>query len=287
MDKRLTRQKNSIGLQPYWQINKCLAKKLGLIPTLLLSHLEDLLYNYPNMPDEFYQQYDRLTDSLGLSKHKIQKAVDVLKKKGLISVEIKGMPAKNHFTLHPEAIDELLESENYLAASHQKIERLATKKFSSKYREKETEKKEYIPPRAADKSSKRSKRKIGEQIEQASALHELDSLGRWQQLLSVWKTTETSPSLKVTFKKYFLPLGKVKQEELVNIVISLGPDVKFLNRNWIGTYFKQNCFDRKTLLEDILKNKELHRPTKKDVDDFMILRNPQLEPPKDYKTWKK
>lgn len=89
--------KKLLSQSSYWIINKDLSYKLGFEPTLLLTHLIDCA----DMLDQpFYQQRDRILNSLGWSEHQYRKSVKTLKDYNLIDTQIKGIPPKNYWTIN-------------------------------------------------------------------------------------------------------------------------------------------------------------------------------------------
>ena len=97
----------------YWIINKQLHKKLGLRTTLLLQHFIDLQTKlFGN--HEFYQSYKQIEKELVLTEHHIKDSIKKLRDSGVLTVEKKGMPAKNHYYVLLDRVEELLslDSEN-------------------------------------------------------------------------------------------------------------------------------------------------------------------------------
>lgn len=95
--------KKLLGNNAHWTINKELAKDIGLDATIVLQHFIDLQYSFFE-DGGFYQQQDRLLQDLPLTIDYLRKAIKVLKDKGFLSVVKKGVPAKNHYTVHEENI---------------------------------------------------------------------------------------------------------------------------------------------------------------------------------------
>ncbi len=91
--------KKIIGAQAYWVINKDLAKDIGLDATLVLQHFIDLQTSFFK-DGGFYQQQSGILEDLPITIDYLRKAVKVLQKKGFLSVVKRGVPAKNHYTVH-------------------------------------------------------------------------------------------------------------------------------------------------------------------------------------------
>jgi hypothetical protein len=98
----------TISNNAYWQINKHLAKTIGLEATLVLQHLIDLQTKVFEKID-FFQSTKQLMEELLLSKHHIQQSVSKLKQYGIITVECKSFNNKNHYTVLLDRVEELLQ----------------------------------------------------------------------------------------------------------------------------------------------------------------------------------
>lgn len=89
--------KKLLSQSSYWVINKELASKLGFEPTLLLTYLIECA----DMLDQpFYQQRDRILKTLGWTEHQYRKSVKILKDNNFISVEVRGIPPRNYWTIN-------------------------------------------------------------------------------------------------------------------------------------------------------------------------------------------
>jgi len=95
--------KKILGNNAHWTINKELAKDIGLDATILLQHFIDLQYSFFE-DGGFYQQQHRLVEDLPLTIDYLRKATKVLIDKGFITVVKRGVPAKNHYTVHEDKI---------------------------------------------------------------------------------------------------------------------------------------------------------------------------------------
>lgn len=259
MNKKRRLLKNALGANAFWQVNKQLYNQLGWRPTLLLTHLIDLLDNYENMPDEFYQQYTRLKDSLKFSRKDLDHAIKVLKEKKLIEVELKGVPAKNHYTLNENSILNLMIIERTSSLLEDELD---SPEGADKYKEKEKEKKN---------SSAIAGNDFFNDASQAVA-HEIESRVNWEKLTSLWQTTESGSVLKAIYKKYFLPLGNQEQESILKMVQDFGSDVQYLKNVWIGKTFKEELMNKESLQKDIERAKRFSKPQSK-TDDIRRISN--------------
>jgi hypothetical protein len=108
--KKRTLLKSTLGANSYKQFNVHLARALSKDAALVLSHFIDI-QNYENMPDEFYQQKERIMYELSMTKSEFDNALKILINSGCVSVVKKGLPAKNHYTLHDDRILDIMSTE--------------------------------------------------------------------------------------------------------------------------------------------------------------------------------
>lgn len=98
--------KQLIGSQAYWIVNKELANNIGLDATVLLQHLIDLQEEFFKNGN-FYQQQERLLETLPLKLKAFRAARKVLQDKKLITYK-RGHQAKNYYTVLNENVLEVL-----------------------------------------------------------------------------------------------------------------------------------------------------------------------------------
>jgi Fe-S oxidoreductase len=92
-----------------------------------------------------------------------------------------------------------------------------------------------------------------------------ESLERWKEFTSLWKTTEDPEILnKITKKKYWDKLTSEIQKVLIDMLRNLGPDVIYLKNVWIGEAFKKKGMNTKYLKEKIQYNKNKNSSSNKD-----------------------
>ena len=108
MENHITR---TISNGAYWQINKHLHKHLGLRTTLLLQHFIDLQTKI-FYGKEFFQSYKQIEKELCLSEYHIKDSIKKLKDAGIVTVEKKGMPAKNYYFVLLGRVEELLSQDS-------------------------------------------------------------------------------------------------------------------------------------------------------------------------------
>lgn len=99
--------KSVLSQGAFWQINKVLAKKVGLESALLLSDLidresyfdsRDMLINI-NGEGYFFVTGEQIEESTTLSYHKQRKCLKTLKSEGMIKTFLRGVPAKTHYKI--------------------------------------------------------------------------------------------------------------------------------------------------------------------------------------------
>jgi hypothetical protein len=105
MEKFITQLTSS----SYWTLNKDLCRNIGIQNTLLLQHFIDLQYKLFG-GKEFYQQQDRIQEELGLKEWSVKQSINFLLKENLISVEKKGIPAKNWYLINEEKLLSIINS---------------------------------------------------------------------------------------------------------------------------------------------------------------------------------
>ena len=97
----------TISNSSYWTVNKHLNKKLGLYAALLLQHFIDLQTKVFG-GKQFYQSHNQIEKELSFTYHYIRESVSTLFDNNLITIEKKGMPAKNHYFVLLDKVEELL-----------------------------------------------------------------------------------------------------------------------------------------------------------------------------------
>jgi len=97
--------KKLLSQSSYWIVNKDLTKELGIQSSLLLTHLIDCA----DMLDQpFFQQRERIMESLGFTRYTFDKSLKKLISTDILFVEKKGNPAKNYYTISESRILEIL-----------------------------------------------------------------------------------------------------------------------------------------------------------------------------------
>jgi len=90
----------------HWNVNKHLAKQIGLVPTILLMELIFCRKKYKE--EQFYESAAKLEENLCIGEDLRRSATKVLVDKDLISTERKGTPARWYYRLNEPEILKLL-----------------------------------------------------------------------------------------------------------------------------------------------------------------------------------
>ena len=99
---------NTLHGQAHWIVNKSLATFLKSNDSaIILAELIFLRRQHPKVDMPFLQQ-DKLAERCNVSIHKLRTCLDILKNNKLVSIEKKGMPAKNHFKVNYDEIITLM-----------------------------------------------------------------------------------------------------------------------------------------------------------------------------------
>jgi len=93
-----------LGRHAHWNVNKKLARLVGLEAALLISDLiskrEYFIQNKDiTLEDWFFNTQENIEVDTGLTPHQQRKAFEILKSHGFIETQRKGIPAKQHFKI--------------------------------------------------------------------------------------------------------------------------------------------------------------------------------------------
>lgn len=106
-----------VGNQAFWIINKKLYREIGLEATLLLQHFCDLEENIFN--GAFFQQQERIMKEFSWSRKKVEDSIKCLVDKKFLTVEKKGLPMKNYYTINHVEIASFLFTETKKETPHE------------------------------------------------------------------------------------------------------------------------------------------------------------------------
>jgi len=95
---------NTLLSEAYWQVNKSLARQLGIETAIILSDLisKEKYFNDRRQLNEgwFFNQQSQIENDTTLSPHKQRKAIDTLKEAGLIDTKLKGIPPLQYYKIN-------------------------------------------------------------------------------------------------------------------------------------------------------------------------------------------
>jgi hypothetical protein len=119
-----------LGQHAHWNINKRLAKRVGIEAALLLSDLiskreyfignKDLKIN-----DWFFNTAENIELDTTLTPHKQREAIKTLSEQGFLEVKLMGIPAKNHFKVND------IQLLKYLTTSDEDLEQQEVKNIDT------------------------------------------------------------------------------------------------------------------------------------------------------------
>ena len=118
----------------YIVVNRSLIKEFGLKEAILLGELasEFNYYKKNNMLDEdgyFYSTIENVKESTSLSSYEQKKCLDKLSERGIVDVNIKGIPATRHIKINSLQLINLFA--NFLETSFQKNKKLVCKNLDT------------------------------------------------------------------------------------------------------------------------------------------------------------
>ena len=79
-------------------------------------------------------------------------------------------------------------------------------------------------------------------IENMKTEQRIESLTRWNRVLTIWKTSEADYVLKASLEKYWMTYSKEFQEEMVQYLEGLGSNSVHLSKLWISPMMKHRLF---------------------------------------------
>jgi hypothetical protein len=89
----------------HWNVNKAIAKKIGIVPTILLMELIFCRKKYGQ--DEFFETAEKLEQILGIGEDARRSATKALVNLGLVTMTRKGTPARWFYILNDDKIFEI------------------------------------------------------------------------------------------------------------------------------------------------------------------------------------
>ena len=127
-----------ISTSNFITVNKDLIKELGLEEAILLGELASE-YDYWNNKNEiedgyFYSTIENIEEKTTLTAYKQRKCLENLKNKGIIDIQIRGIPAKRYIKINEEKVIEIFNNKllKNLTTGCKKISQLEVKKLNGK-----------------------------------------------------------------------------------------------------------------------------------------------------------
>lgn len=120
----------------YISVNKDLIRELGLDEAVLIGELaSEYMYWQEKEQTEngyFYSTIENIEKNTGLSGHKQRKAIKTLEDNKLITIKLKGIPAKRYIKINEKQVVELFNNKmlKNLTTGCEKIKQLDVKKFN-------------------------------------------------------------------------------------------------------------------------------------------------------------
>lgn len=125
-----------ISTSNFITVNKDLIKELGLEEAILLGELASE-YDYWNNKNEiedgyFYSTIENIEEKTTLTAYKQRKCLENLKNKGIIDIQISGIPAKRYIKINEEKVIEIFNNKllKNLTTGCKKISQLEVKKLN-------------------------------------------------------------------------------------------------------------------------------------------------------------
>ena len=123
-----------ISTSNFITVNKDLIKELGLEEAIMLGELASE-YDYWNNKNEiedgyFYSTIENIEEKTTLTAYKQRKCLENLKNKGIIDIQIRGIPAKRYIKINEEKVIEIFNNKllKNLTTGCKKISQLEVKK---------------------------------------------------------------------------------------------------------------------------------------------------------------
>ena len=127
-----------ISTSNFITVNKDLIKELGLEEAIMLGELASE-YDYWNNKNEiedgyFYSTIENIEEKTTLTAYKQRKCLENLKNKGIIDIQIRGIPAKRYIKINEEKVIEIFNNKllKNLTTGCKKISQLEVKKLNGK-----------------------------------------------------------------------------------------------------------------------------------------------------------
>ena len=202
-----------IARENFITYSKVVARKLGVNAAVLLGQL----CSYQNLAEgEFYREQSLISEDTCLSVYEIRKAVEVLTDAEILTVERKGIPAKNFYKIDEDKLSELL------ITRCEKFEHLEVENLDISYKEKnKCEKNNYNKKEEEEKKTSnlpvaKAKEKSLDEVIEAQPLSIQQPLREFVKMRKAIKKPITTHGLELAVKKLH-ELAKTESEAVAVI----------------------------------------------------------------------
>ena len=187
-----------IAKENFITYSKVAARKLGVNAAVLLGQF----CSYQNLAEgEFYREQSLISEDTCLSVYEIRKAVEVLTDAEILTVERKGIPAKNFYKIDEDKLSELLitRCENF---THLEVENLdISYKEKNKCENNNYNKKEEEEKKTSNLPVAKAKEKSLDEVIEAQPLSIQQPLREFVKMRKAIKKPITTHGLELAVKK--------------------------------------------------------------------------------------
>ncbi len=202
-----------IAKENFITYSKVVARKLGVNAAVLLGQF----CSYQNLAEgEFYREQSLIAEDTCLSVYEIRKAVEVLTEAEILTVERKGIPAKNFYKIVEDKLSELL------ITRCEKFEHLEVENLDISYKEKNKcennnyNKKEEEEKKTSNLPVAKAKEKSLDEVIEAQHLSIQQPLREFVKMRKAIKKPITTHGLELAVKKLH-ELAKTESEAVAVI----------------------------------------------------------------------
>lgn len=259
----------------YITLNKSIMRYLGIDAAILFGELfsEYIYYSNNDMLTEdgfFFSKAENIEANTTLSAYKQREALKVLKEKNFVVVDLRGVPAKNYFSINLDAVDEFLNSDvkkfNNLilnAPRDEKISQPDVKNFNISYNNTEKERLNNI-------NSLEDKKENKQIIKRGSTLTGLQALEVLKSRLDpeVYETLKDFIQMRKTIKKPITAYGlRLLVDKLFTLTTEPKAQIEILNRSILNCW--QDIFDPKERKTQQPQRYQQREPEPKEEEDVI------------------
>ena len=230
--------------------SKPLARNLKSIDSaLLLSEILNQISYFKT--DEVFITHDHFQEEILLTPHKVRKAVATLKDAGLISVNLKGIPAKNYYSLaanFDEQVEKLLH-QDVKKFNDRELKNLTTINKTKEKEEKEEEVESYIDFAKLALGGKVGNLGKAKGLLQTQLNYLNFSMSESSKIVSILNRIKTG--LKAHNKKIGNNIATTEKDTIeafktaLNSFLATNPDNEKMNINYFGGFISPNVYIKK------------------------------------------